>query len=196
MKKMFVIAALVVVILSACGTPPTAAPTAVPPTAVATAVPPPTAIPPTPTPQPPVDDNTWYQMYPKSKADMAVDIWNDGNNGVALVAPGDYSGQYWRFMPQSDGTYKITNQFLQDKNLVFDLFVEGKNTRVFMAALKDSKSQNWTVTKLGGDTYRLVNVSLGDGFSLDINSSNKLVLVENSTSDGQIWFLKPLGNIK
>jgi hypothetical protein len=195
MKKIFVCAVLIVFVLSACGTP---APTAAPATAIPPTVAPPTEVPPTPTPVPPVDSNMWYRLENKSLGDtLAIDIINVGSDSHALqmAKVGDYSGQYWKFIPVDDGSYQMTNAFLADRNLVLDVRDDG---RAIMAEAGDSSTQHWAVTLLGDGSIRLTRQSSGEGFSLAISSDgrNKFIMAETKDDSLQYWILIPLGSIQ
>lgn len=71
-----------------------------------------------------------------------------------------------------------------------------KNDRVMMSASASSASQNWKMTPVGNDYFRLTNESLGDGKSLEAVtfSAFQVQMVKTSdTDDGQLW---KLTNIK
>jgi hypothetical protein len=196
MKKISVLAILIMVVLAACGSPaPAAAPTAAPTDAptTATAIIPitaPTEAPTsTSTPEPPVDSNAWYRLTNKSLGDaLAVDIINVGSDSLALqmAKVGFYSGQFWQFQPWGDGTYKVTCQFLADKNRVLDVRDDG---RAIMALAGTDNSQHWSITHLSDGSYRLTHLSTGDGLSLAISSDgrNKFVMAKTADDSHQYW---------
>jgi Ricin-type beta-trefoil lectin domain-like len=208
MKKILVLAIMMMVILSACGTSapsaapaPTTAPTVAPAPTTAPVVAQPTSAPtvaPTSTPKPPVDTTLYYRLTNQSLGDsLAIDIINEAgtkSNALQMAKVGDYSGQYWEFIPWGDGTYKITCSFLANAGSVVDMTDAGK--AVMADADQSANTQHWKITPLADGSYHLSNLAKGDGWSLAISSDgrNKFVMVQTATDNHQNWIFKSLGS--
>ena len=99
--------------------------------------------------------------------------------------------------PQIDtnATYRLTNDYAgAGKSLTV-----GDNYTVAMADTRNSLDQLWKLISLGNGKYRLINLTAGEGKSLDtpMSGANYLISMQNTGNyTGQIWTLTPVGNGK
>src|SRR5215813_8355807 len=89
--------------------------------------------------------------------------------------------------------YRLTNSYAGPGK---SLSVSGPNRAVIMADTAESNDQLWKLTPTSGGKYRIVNVTAGDGKSLDNKMSDGQYFVSMGNTGsytGQFWTLSPLG---
>ena len=89
--------------------------------------------------------------------------------------------------------YRLTNSYAGPGK---SLSVSGPNRAVVMADTAESNDQLWKLTPTSGGKYRIVNVTAGDGKSLDNKMSDGQYFVSMGNTGsytGQFWTLSPLG---
>ncbi|CAP80482.1 hypothetical protein PCH_Pc12g08550 [Penicillium rubens Wisconsin 54-1255] len=113
-----------------------------------------------------IDPGTWYRLTNAYLGtSIALDVENDGvgnTEGRLKMAPcGNYSGQFWQFIPQpSSGTYKICSMFL-GQNRALDVYGNDK-TKPHLATEGNYSGQLWTLDGWGDSTWRLSNAYSGN----------------------------------
>lgn len=71
----------------------------------------------------------YHKLFPRdSNLFRAMDVINGGprNNMVQLAQSGNFSGQFWRFHPTGDGSFKMTTLF-RGTDMCADIFNGGAN---------------------------------------------------------------------
>lgn len=177
MKKLALVACLLLVVMVACGAPATPA---VEPTTAGN-----------------IDPNLWYRLTNTFLgAGRSLDTYGDGTNAPFMGETGDFSGQFWRLTPYADGTYRLTNRFLGEGRSL-DTYSDGANDP-FMSETGNFSGQFWTLNLQSDGTYRLTNQFLGEGRSLDTYSggTNAPFMGETGNFSGQFWILTPIEPIK
>ncbi len=89
--------------------------------------------------------------------------------------------------------YRLTNSYAGPGK---SLSISGPNRAVVMADTAESNDQLWKLTPTSDGKYRIVNVTAGDGKSLDSMISNGQYIVGMGNTGrytGQFWTLSPLG---
>jgi Ricin-type beta-trefoil lectin domain-like len=100
--------------------------------------------------------------------------------------------QYWKFVPASNGTYRVVNHQQLERSL--DVINDGKNNQLTLSTSGNYTGQFWKLTPTdGGKFYRITSVWQGDGKSLDIvndgKNNDKLILQPTGNFSGQLWKL-------
>ena len=95
--------------------------------------------------------------------------------------------------------YLLTNTFLgPDAALVAGALASEPSTALGFTAETDDARARWLLTPLDGGYFRITNLALGEGLSLDIvndgESSERLRMAETGSLTGQFWQVTPLDN--
>jgi hypothetical protein len=97
----------------------------------------------------PPDTNFYHKLSPKdANLFRAMDVIAGGpqNNITQLAETGDFSGQFWRFIPTGDGSFRLTTLF-RGRDMCADIFNEGENdNRPHLTPCADFSGQFWFVT--------------------------------------------------
>ena len=137
MKKLAVLAFVLVLVILACGAPAT--PAAVVANTSAPAVESPTTG--------EINPNMWYRLTNKFLGEgRSLDTYSNGKNDPFMGETGNFNGQFWTLTLQSDGTYRLTNNFLGDGRPL-DTYSDGKNDP-FMGETGNFSGQFWTLTPI------------------------------------------------
>ncbi|GFF51463.1 hypothetical protein IFM58399_09072 [Aspergillus lentulus] len=136
------------------------------------------------------DPNTWYRLTNAYLGtSTALDVENDGSDnkeGLLKMAPSaDYSGQYWKFVPQPSGTYKLYTMFL-GANRVLDVYGDDK-TKPHLATAGNYSGQQWTVESWGDGTWKLSNAYSGPELHLDTYADTHNPFLGDGNHTGQHW---------
>jgi hypothetical protein len=150
-----------------------------------------------------IDPDSWYRLTNAHLGpSISLDVENDGagnKEGLLKMSPsGDYSGQFWRFIPQpSSGTYKIQNMFL-GPNRALDVYGNDK-TKPHLATVGNYSGQMWTLDGWGDSTWRLLNAYSGDdlrdGLRLDTYSDTHGLFMCAGNNSGQHWTLTAIRKV-
>jgi hypothetical protein len=74
----------------------------------------------------------------------SLDTSSVGGNDLFMGQTGNYSGQFWKLTPLSDGTYRLTNSYLGTSRAL-DTYSDTDN-RPFMGKTdQDYSGQHWTL---------------------------------------------------
>ena len=138
MKKLAILAFVLIVVIVACGAPATPAAVVANPSS-------------TPAVQPPttgeIDPNMWYRLTNKFLGEgRSLDTYSNGKNDPFMGETGNFNGQFWKLTPQGDGTYRLTNKFLGEGRSL-DTYSDGKNDP-FMGETGNFSGQFWTLTPI------------------------------------------------
>lgn len=138
----------------------------------------------------PVDASKYYRLTNEFlKADRSLGAQASG--ATEMVATGQLDSQLWRFVVAGPKTYRMANVALGEK---FSLAATTTDPRPTMQPTDlTSKSQLWGIVA-DGTAFRLINESLGPGFSLDNNGAppNEPVMSPTGNVSGQFWTLTEL----
>ncbi|KAJ6082373.1 hypothetical protein N7499_007247 [Penicillium canescens] len=146
-----------------------------------------------------IDPGTWYRLTNAHLGpSISLDVINDGvgnKEGLLKMSPSaDYSGQFWRFIPQpSSGTYKIQNMFL-GPNRALDVYGNDR-TKPHLATEGNYSGQMWTLDGWGDTTWRLLNAYSGDGLRLDTYLDTHGLFMGDGNNSGQHWTLTAVRKI-
>jgi hypothetical protein len=187
MKKLAVLAFVLMVVFVACGSPAT--PAAVVANTSAPVVEPPTTG--------EINPDMWYRLTNNFLGEgRSLDTYSGDKNDPFMGETGNFIGQFWKLTPQGDGTYRLTNKFLGEGRSL-DTYSGDKNAP-FMGETSNFSGQFWKLTPQGDGTYRLTNKFLGEGRSLDTYSGDKNApfMGETGNFSGQFWKLTPIEPIK
>lgn len=91
--------------------------------------------------------------------------------------------------PDSNATYLLSNLFLKDQTVL----AVGPNNQLQMAKRGNGQDQLWKFKPLGNGHYRITNVALGEGYSIDSDAQAPNIRPSGNYS-GQHWKLTPTGN--
>lgn len=142
-----------------------------------------------------IDTNQWYRltnMY--LGTGFALETYSGATNDLFMGDSGNYSGQYWKFTPASDGYYFLTSMAFGDGRF---LDTYGDTHEPFMAYDGGYSGQYWQLTPAGDGYFRLSNMFLGNGRSLDTYSDTyDPFMGDTGNYSGQFWQLTPLGPIE
>ncbi|RYP66814.1 hypothetical protein DL771_007612 [Monosporascus sp. 5C6A] len=144
------------------------------------------------------DPYTWYRLTNNfSGRSMALDVRNDGglnSTGLLMMAPsGYYSGQFWRFIPQSPGVFKLHTMFL-GPNRVLDVSGGGKATP-HLAREGDFSGQFWTLESWGDGAWKLTNAYTGPELHLDIYPDTYEPCMAEGNCTGQHWHITDINSV-
>jgi hypothetical protein len=141
------------------------------------------------------EPNTYYRLSTEFRgSDMSLDVFNGGpkNNFVNLVPTQNFTGQFWRFASNGDGTFKITTQF-RGPDKCLDVVNGGANdNEPHLTECGNYSGQYWIIVP-DGPWVRLKTKFRGDGMCLDIfnggPNNNQPHLQPCGNFSGQRWRL-------
>ncbi|KAI9765244.1 MAG: hypothetical protein M1840_007736 [Geoglossum simile] len=144
------------------------------------------------------DDSTWYRCTNSFLGpNTALDVQNDGQGnaeGLLKMAPlGNYSGQFWRFVPYGSGTYKLCTMFL-GPDRVLDVYGNDK-TKPHLATKGNYSGQIWTISGWGDGTWKLTNSYSGSDLHLDTYSDTHAPFMGDGDHTGQHWTISSIQKI-
>ena len=100
------------------------------------------------------------------------------------------TGQFWKLVPQGDGTYWLRTQFTGDE---WSLDQDPTSKQPRMSPTGNYTGQHWLLTPFGDGTFRLTTLYTGNDLSLDQDPTNKQPRMSATTNDtGQHWYLTPI----
>ena len=144
-----------------------------------------------------VDPSVYYKLSTQFRGNgMKLDVFNGGpkNNLTRLEPDQDVSGQFWRFVGNSDRTFRLSTLF-RGASICLDIFNGGpKNNQPHLVNCGDFTGQLWNIMVTGdGDWVRLTTKFRGPGMCLDIfnggANNNQPHLVKCANFTGQLWML-------
>ncbi|EPS31089.1 putative Ricin B-related lectin [Penicillium oxalicum 114-2] len=128
---------------------------------------------------------------------MALDVDNDGvdnKEGVLKMAPSaNYSGQFWQFMPQLSGEYKLCTMFL-GPDRVLDVYGNDK-TKPHMARVGNYSGQLWVVEGWGDGTWKSSNAYSGKKLHLDTYAGTYEPFMGDRDHAGQYWTITAIKKV-
>ncbi len=97
-----------------------------------------------------VDPSFYYKLSTQFRGNgMKLDVFNGGpkNNLTRLEPDQDVSGQFWRFVGNSDGTFRLSTLF-RGPSMCLDIFNGGaKNNQPHLVNCTNFTGQLWMLTK-------------------------------------------------
>jgi hypothetical protein len=144
-----------------------------------------------------VDPSFYYKLSTQFRGDgMKLDVFNGGpkNNLTRLEPDQDVSGQFWRLVGNTDGTFRLSTLF-RGPSMCLDIFNGGpKNNQPHLVNCANVTGQLWDIIVTGdGDWVRLTTKFRGSGMCLDIfnggANKNQPHLVNCANFTGQLWTL-------
>ncbi|KAJ5668904.1 Extracellular alkaline serine protease [Penicillium macrosclerotiorum] len=146
----------------------------------------------------PFDVHTWYRLTNDYLGPrIALDVVEDGlgnPQGVLKMAPvGEYPGQYWQFVPQSSGTFKLHSKFFGHQ-MALDVWGNNK-IMPHLARAGHFSGQYWKILEWGDGTWKLSNGYSGSNFFLDTYSDTHDPFMAEGNHTGQHWTITPIANI-
>jgi hypothetical protein len=140
----------------------------------------------------------WYRFTNNyTGPTLSLDVVNDGGQAssgtLQMANSGNFSGQYWRFIPNpspSSPTYALYTQFL-GPNKRLDVYGDDK-TKPHLADAGNYSGQIWTIASWGDGTWRLTNAYSGSGLHLDVYSDTKVPFMGDGDHTGQHWHITPI----
>jgi len=143
-----------------------------------------------------IDTTYWYRLTNNySGPNKAIDTFPNGT--IEIAAAGDFSGQYWRFVPLATGPkYALRTLYLGD-GYSLDVYNDnGTSSRiVYLAATGDYSGQYWTLNTWADGTYRLSNDFTGLTKHLDVYSDTLQPMLDTDDHSGQHWHLNKIQKI-
>ncbi|RYO85208.1 hypothetical protein DL766_007005 [Monosporascus sp. MC13-8B] len=144
------------------------------------------------------DPNVWYRLTNNYLGrSIALDVKNDGganSEGLLKMAPsGRNFGQFWQFIPQSPGVFKLRTKFL-GPNMMLDVYGNDK-TKPHLAKDGDFSGQLWTVESWGDGTWKLTNAYSGPSLHLDTSSDAHEPFMGDGGHTGQHWHIIAIESI-
>src|SRR5258707_10620103 len=105
-----------------------------------------------------VDPSFYYKLSTQFRGNgMKLDVFNGGpkNNLTRLEPDQDVSGQFWRFVGNSDGTFRLSTLF-RGPSMCLDIFNGGaKNNQPHLVNCTNFTGQLWNIMITGeGDWVR------------------------------------------
>lgn len=148
-------------------------------------------------PTAPFDSKTWYRIKNTYQpASYSLDVINDnGTNSTGLLQmarDGNFSGQHWQIIPNSDGSYFLRTMFL-GPNRRLDVYGNDKYTPVLQNAGWYS-GQYWFIKPWADGTWHLENTYSGPYLYLDTVEGGPKVKM-NQSNEGrptERWTIKPI----
>src|SRR5258705_9359536 len=106
-----------------------------------------------------VDPSFYYKLSTQFRGNgMKLDVFNGGpkNNLMRLEPDQDVSGQFWRFVGNSDGTFRLSTLF-RGPSMCLDIFNGGaKNNQPHLHNSANFTGQLWNIMITGyGDWSRM-----------------------------------------
>lgn len=98
--------------------------------------------------------------------------------------------QLWKFVPQSDGKFRIVN--ISDDEMYLDVAKRSDVYAVVMTEASDLSDETWSLVMEKDGKLRFLNTFAGNGKSLDVykNGDGYSVVVDDSGAySGQVWTL-------
>jgi hypothetical protein len=145
----------------------------------------------------PPDGNFYHKLFPKdANLSRALDVIPDGPqaNITQLADVGNFSGQFWRFLPTGDGSFRLSTQF-RGRNMCADIFTAGENeNRPHLTRCDNFSGQFWFVTVTSDpaptDTFfaRLTTKFRGPNMCLD-HLQEVPRLAPCADVPGQLWLV-------
>lgn len=137
------------------------------------------------------DANKFYRISNQWQGpSKSLDIVNDGrNNRVALAKTGNYTGQYWKIIPNGDGSFRLYTQW-QGPGKSLDVLNEGSKNQIMLANSGEYSGQVWYIKPAGDGYYRLTTLWQGPDRSLDVvhsGNNNAVQLARTGDYSGQYW---------
>jgi hypothetical protein len=132
------------------------------------------------------DPNTYYRLNTEYRGDgTSLDVFNGTkNNFLHLVPTQNTTGQFWRFVSNGDGTFKMTTQF-RGPDMCLDVVNGGaNNNEPHLTPCGNYQGQQWMVVP-DGPWVRFKTKFRGEDTCLDI--------FNGGPNDNQPYF-KPCGN--
>jgi hypothetical protein len=144
-----------------------------------------------------VDPSFYYKLSTQFRGNgMKLDVFNGGpkNNLTRLEPDQDVSGQFWRFVGDSEGAFRLSTLF-RGPSMCLDIFNGGpKNNQPHLVKCGNFTGQFWNIMVTGDDDWlRLTTKCRGPGMCLDIfnggANNNQPHLVKCADLTGQLWRL-------
>jgi hypothetical protein len=120
---------------------------------------------------------------------MPMDVFNGGaqNNQAHLAPNQNVTGQYWRFVPGGNRSYRLTNAF---RGAGMCLDINPPTNRPELRACGNPSGQFWQIVPAAGGWIRLTTSFRGPGMCLDIDpASDQPELRPCGRYSGQFWRL-------
>jgi len=118
----------------------------------------------------------------------------EGDLRAYLDVSSEDPSQFWKVIPEGDGSYWLTTYWLGD-DYVLDIYIDENNmARPYMVEVGQG-GETWWFTPVGDGYYRVTTSYLGSNYSLDIVNdginNNQLVMAPSGNYSGQYWTLTP-----
>src|SRR5215471_12908039 len=143
-----------------------------------------------------INQELYYKLSTKFRGlEWKLDVFNGGpNNNLTRLEPDqNVSGQFWRLMPNADGTFRLTTEF-RGPGMCLDIFNGGpNNNQPHLTGCGNLTGQAWRLVQNADGTFRLTTLFRGPGMCLDIfnggPSNNQPHLTNCGSFTGQAWTL-------
>jgi hypothetical protein len=147
---------------------------------------------PVPTSAQSVDQSFYYKLSTQFRASGMNFNGGPKNNLTRLESDQDVSGQFWRFVGNADGTFRLSTLF-RGPDMCLDIFNGGpNNNQPHLAKCANLSGQLWNI-KEDGDAVRLTTLFRGPDMCLDIfnggPTNNQPHLAKCANLSGQRWIL-------
>jgi hypothetical protein len=133
-----------------------------------------------------VPTGQWHNLSSEFLGPMRLlDTYGGEVNEPFMNTMVGFSGQQWNVIRLPDGTFRLTNMFLQTTKV---LEAQAEN-KVGMARTTESVAQRWRIRAVSNGSFRITNVMLGPGLSLDIpaDQNNRPRMAKTANITGQLW---------
>lgn len=123
----------------------------------------------------------------------ALDVDKDSSSGESdlhIAKTGDFSGQYWKFVPAGNDQWHLRTLFRGD-GYSLDVKNDGTNDQLVMAQTGDNSGQFWNLQKVegSGNTWKLWNNFTGSEKFLDVYSDRMKPRMAGGSTNGMHWTL-------
>ena len=118
-----------------------------------------------------IDQDFYYKLSTQFRGiARKLDVFNGGpkNNLTRLEPDQNFSGQFWKFRKNADGTFRLST-FFRGPDMCLDIFNGGpNNNQPHLAPCANFSGQLWTLTKIGrvvkdNGIEFLANIPVSDG---------------------------------
>jgi len=142
-----------------------------------------------------IDQSFYYKLSTQFRGNgMKLDVFNGGpkDNLTRLEPDQNVPGQFWRFVENSDGTFRLST-LLRGPGMCLDIFDGGPNdSEPHLVNCSNFPGQLWNIME-NGDLARLTTKFRGPGMCLDIFNGgpddNQPQLRYCGDFSGQLWTL-------
>jgi Ricin-type beta-trefoil lectin domain-like len=133
-----------------------------------------------------IDPNVWYQLT-ETRVDFNSSLQYNGF-GIFMAAHETTAddGQYWQFLPLSNGEWQVRNVASAIGKQLSTCYsateTSDSKTQPCMQDSSDDDSQKWWITAWGDGTYKFVNVGNGTGYNMDCHPGNPMFMNDQTAT--------------